>query len=227
MSYEDKLFFTYQILPNSYTFAFLKDFVDALMSIQIKPYICLKIPKMISIQQQKKLLRAEIRQRKAEISFEDKKALSDNIWSQLEELDEFKSAKCVMLYWSMADEVNTQEFIEKWASDKRIILPCVNDDLLELREYRGKEDLKPGDLYHIPEPSGPLFHEEKEIELIVVPGVAFDMEGNRMGRGKAYYDKFLKRTNSFKVGVGFNIQILEDIPYDELDVKMDLVLTHK
>ncbi|MFA8451305.1 MAG: 5-formyltetrahydrofolate cyclo-ligase [Bacteroidales bacterium] len=179
---------------------------------------------MISIQQQKRLLRAEIRQRKAEIPFEEKKIISAKIWKELEELEIFKKAKCILFYWSMSDEVHTHDFIDSCVSEKKIILPSVDGDRLLLRQYRGKQDLIPGDIYRIPEPSGPVFKEIDKIDLIVVPGVAFDSEGNRMGRGRAYYDKLLRSKTCPKIGVGFKIQILDEIPHDELDVKMDIII---
>jgi 5-formyltetrahydrofolate cyclo-ligase len=63
------------------------------------------------------------------------------------------------------------------------------------------------------------------IDLAIIPGLAFDKENNRLGRGKGYYDKFLKTTSAFKLGICFSEQLLDSIPHDELDVKMDKVIT--
>lgn len=61
--------------------------------------------------------------------------------------------------------------------------------------------------------------------MIIVPGVAFDNNNNRLGRGKAYYDKLLKESKSYKVGVCFDFQLIEEVPVDEYDIKMDLIIS--
>lgn len=140
-------------------------------------------------------------------------------------MPEFAVAKTVMLYWAMADEVQTSEFVIKWAGSKRVILPCVNGNDLDLRVFRGLEDLIAGENFGIPEPSGELFTAYEEIDLILVPGVAFDVDNNRMGRGKAYYDKLLSSLKAFKLGVCFDFQLLESVPTDEHDIKMDRIIS--
>ncbi len=96
------------------------------------------------------------------------------------------------MYYSLPDEVDTHHYIDQLVSrGKRVILPVVLDDTnMELREYSGVQDLKEG-AYHILEPKGKIYPEEKypEIELAVIPGMSFDMKGNRLGRGKGYYDR--------------------------------------
>jgi 5-formyltetrahydrofolate cyclo-ligase len=82
-----------------------------------------------------------------------------------------------------------------------------------------------GENFGIPEPSGELFKDYNEIDLILVPGVAFDIENNRMGRGKAYYDKLLSSLKAFKLGVCFDFQLLQSVPTDEHDIKMDRILS--
>ncbi|RLD56548.1 MAG: 5-formyltetrahydrofolate cyclo-ligase [Bacteroidetes bacterium] len=177
------------------------------------------------IDTEKKALRKKIKALKAEVSFEEKKLRSKNIFLKLEQNDFFINTKTVMLYWSMKDEVFTHDFVIKWASCKEIILPSVDGDNLILKKFTGKEDLIAGDKYEILEPGGKVFENENEIDLIVVPGVAFDKQNNRMGRGKAYYDKLLKTLKAKKIGVCFDFQLLDNIPHDKYDVKMDLVIS--
>ena len=90
----------------------------------------------------------------------------------------------------MKDEVQTHAFIEKWSRSKRIILPVVTGDELELRVYTGPQDLAIGS-YGIAEPTGAPFTDYETIDLAVIPGVAFDRYGHRLGRGKGYYDRLL------------------------------------
>ncbi|RZT93164.1 5-formyltetrahydrofolate cyclo-ligase [Ancylomarina subtilis] len=177
------------------------------------------------IDEEKKRIRKEIRQLKNAISLEEKVRRSKLILDKVEQLPEFISAKTVMLYWAMDDEVQTSDFVVKWAASKRVILPCVNGNDLDLRVFRGEEDLVAGENFGIPEPSGELFLDYDEIDLILVPGVAFDVDNNRMGRGKAYYDRLLSSLKAYKLGVCFDFQLLQSVPTDEHDIKMDRIVS--
>ena len=85
--------------------------------------------------------------------------------------------------------------------------------------------MKAGESFGILEPVGELYTDYDSIDMIVVPGVAFDRQGNRLGRGRGYYDKILKETRAAKkVGICFDFQFVEEVPVDELDVRMDLVV---
>lgn len=179
---------------------------------------------MTCIDEQKKALRREIKILKSQLSLQEKKRISSTIFSRLESCETFQKANTIMLYWSMEDEVHTHDFVQKWATKKQIILPCVNGAHLELKIYQGTEHLVAGDRYGIPEPNGPLFTKPETIDLIVVPGVAFDRQNNRMGRGKAYYDKLLASVKAHKTGICFSFQLLETVPTDQYDIKMDEVI---
>jgi len=182
---------------------------------------------MISIDEQKKKLRKEIRNLKKQQTQEQKETASASIIESIEKQPFFKNAETVMVYWSMADEVITHDAILKWHREKRIILPCVNGDILELREFTGIDSMKEGDFFGILEPKGPIFTELNALDLIIVPGVAFDINNNRMGRGKAYYDGLLKTTNAFKLGICFDFQLLENIPADSHDIPMDGIISDR
>ncbi len=177
------------------------------------------------VDDQKKAIRKQIRAKKKLISLEEKKRRSMGILEQLEQLKEFQSAKVVMLYWSMDDEVHTHDFALKWVGQKRIILPAVDGADLRLKEFTGIGSMQEGEGFGILEPVGVDFDQPENIDLIVVPGVAFDRQNNRMGRGKAYYDKTLKNLKAFKVGICFNFQLLDEVPVDEHDIKMDRIIS--
>lgn len=145
--------------------------------------------------------------------------------ARLEVLPAFQQAHTVLLYHSLKDEVQTHSFIEKWSKRKRIILPVVVDDILELRAYTGSADLSIGS-YGIAEPTGQAFTDYASIDLAIIPGVAFDAEGHRLGRGKGYYDKLLPLLpTALKAGVCFPFQLLEQIPAEPFDICMDLIIT--
>ncbi|MDX9697183.1 MAG: 5-formyltetrahydrofolate cyclo-ligase [Bacteroidales bacterium] len=178
------------------------------------------------IDRDKKELRKQIKEVKKKYSFEEKKVKSIKIFETLEKLPEFAKSRIVMAYWSMDDEVNTHDFILKWYPEKRFVLPSVKGDELELREFTGTQSMSAGSSFGISEPIKLYTDSVENIDLVVVPGVAFDNNKNRLGRGKAYYDKLLKGTKAFKVGVCFDFQFVEHVPTNEFDVKMDCVVTN-
>lgn len=176
----------------------------------------------------KKEVRKQMRAAKKAVPFCEKVERSENIMSQVELLPQFIAADTVLLYWSMEDEVQTHQFVERWYRQKTLLLPCVDGDDLRLRQYTGPQCLKAGEQFGIGEPTGPEYTDLDHVQLIVVPGVAFDRMGNRMGRGRGFYDRLLKSTpNAYKVGVAFDFQILDTIPTESFDVPMNKVVSEK
>lgn len=144
---------------------------------------------------------------------------------KLEQHPKFVSARTVLLYYSLGDEVQTHDFVEKWHRQKTILLPVVKGDALELRVYTGKQSLKTGEAYHIEEPIGEAFTAYDKIDFSVIPGVSFDAQGNRLGRGKGYYDKLLPLLPSYNIGICYDFQVSEKIPTEPFDRIMDEVWT--
>jgi len=174
--------------------------------------------------EEKQTLRIEIRELKSKCPAELKRTKSGKIFRNLEKEDYFLSAKTIMAYWSLPDEVYTHDFIIRWSVSKQIILPVVSGDELELRVFEGLLSMESGSSFGILEPTGIAFTDIQKIDLIIVPGIAFDLSGNRLGRGKAYYDKFLKNARAIKTGVCFDFQLVKNVPVSEHDIKMDYVL---
>lgn len=176
----------------------------------------------------KAAVRKQMRDLKRQLSPEEKLRRSKAILHRLEPLPLFAEAKVVLLYWSMADEVQTHDFVNKWYKDKVVLLPCVQGDDLVLRQYSGPDCMVAGEQFGIGEPQGPEWTDLDNVDLIIVPGVAFDRLGNRMGRGRGFYDRLLKSTpNAVKVGVAFDFQLLDKIPVEPHDVPMDCVLSEQ
>ena len=174
----------------------------------------------------KKQLRKEIARAKKEQAASTLEAASNQLLTQIEEHPRFKEADTILMYYALPDEVRTQKFVEKWHQTKRILLPVVVGDLLELKIYQGKESMKEG-AYHIDEPTGPTFTDYDEIQLTLVPGVSFDRHGNRLGRGKGYYDRLLPLLHSYNIGICYDFQSREEIPTEEFDRPMNEVWTEK
>lgn len=170
-------------------------------------------------------LRKQIRAAKRAVPFCEKCLRSHSIMQHVEQLQQFRDANVVLLYWSMEDEVQTHELVNRWYKQKLVLLPCVDGDNLLLRQYNGPHCMAAGEQFGIGEPTGPEYTDLNSVELIMVPGVAFDRQRNRMGRGRGFYDRLLKNTpNAFKVGVGFDFQLVDNVPVEQFDVPMDKVI---
>lgn len=174
----------------------------------------------------KKELRAHIARQKQEMSSGARIELSAPILRQLAMHPRFVSASTVLLYHSLPDEVDTHDFVRYWSTRKRILLPAVCDQEIELREYHPDKGLSEG-RFGIQEPSGEPFKDYSSIDLAIIPGVAFDAKGNRLGRGKGFYDRLLSRLKDagiYKIGICFPFQQVEDVPAEAHDIPMDEII---
>lgn len=134
-------------------------------------------------------------------------------------------ANIVMAYWPLPDEVDIRPLLTSLlAAGKTVVLPKVTgDETMELRRMDSEDDLKEG-AFHIMEPVGEPFEDYDSIDVALVPGVAFDAAGHRLGRGRGYYDRFLAdKTRLLKVGVCFPFQRIAWVPTDANDVTMDKI----
>lgn len=171
-------------------------------------------------------LRKEIKNSKRQFTSQQLHELSFAVITRLLAHPRVKSAKTIMLYHSLPDEVDTHTIVDSLLmSGKTILLPSVTGEgTMELHRYNGPNDLQIG-AYGIMEPTGELYTDYANIDLAVVPGVAFDHDGNRMGRGKGYYDRFLPLVpQAYKLGICFTFQKVDSIPTDEHDIRMDEVI---
>ena len=168
-------------------------------------------------------IRSTIKALKKQHSKEELQAQSELIMRKLEQHPDFLKAQKIMLYSSLPDEVQTQAFIEKWRLHKRIILPTVvGDDIIPV-ELAVNTGFAVGD-FNILEPQNEAY--TGDFDLIVVPGVAFDKQGNRLGRGKGYYDRFLCQHQKVKkIGICFDFQLVDNVPVEETDIPMDEIIS--
>jgi 5-formyltetrahydrofolate cyclo-ligase len=179
------------------------------------------------MKEQKKQLRKDIREEKKRHLPDELMAYSSALLEQIEKHPHFIASHTVLMYHSLRDEVQTHAFVEKWYKVKKVLLPVVRGDILVLRHYTGKDCLEIG-AFNIEEPSGEDFKNYHEIELGIIPGVSFDHYGNRLGRGKGYYDKLLPLlTHAYNIGICYSFQAREKIPAEPFDRKMDEVWTEE
>ena len=170
----------------------------------------------------KKELRAVMAAKKKAYAEDIKRLKSKQISEKLLYTDEYRQAENILCYWSMSDEVSTHEFVIEAARNKRVFLPVVSGNILLIREFTGVENLVEGTSFSIPEPDFDTEEIEiRDIDLVIVPGVAFDLGGGRLGRGKGFYDKLLAGADVYKIGICFDFQLVDEIPRDEHDVLMD------
>jgi len=140
------------------------------------------------------------------------------------------SLSTILAYWPLPDEVDIRPLIDQLVAEGHtVLLPKVTgDETMELRRYTSRTDLQEG-AFHIMEPIGEVFDDYDSIDLALVPGMAFDAAGHRLGRGKGYYDRFLSehlvpRTDLPSpriIGVCFPFQRVAQVPSEPHDVLMD------
>ncbi|MDD6890518.1 MAG: 5-formyltetrahydrofolate cyclo-ligase [Bacteroidales bacterium] len=177
------------------------------------------------MRQAKSELRAAVRQLKQQHTPAQLAGWSSRLLERLEDHPAFRQARTVLAYYALPDEVQTQAWIERWKEQKEWLLPVVKGDDLELRRYTGRQDLRPG-AYGIEEPVGQPFTDYDRIDLVLVPGVSFDAAGNRLGRGKGYYDRLLPRLpRARRIGICFGFQLSGHIPTEPFDLPMHEVWT--
>jgi len=190
-------------------------------------------PQLSDLHERKKQIREQAHaNRKDQV---EKDALSAVICDQFVALPEYAAAQTVMFYIDVRTEVRTRQHLpQALTSGKRIVVPyCVND-VLELFHLENMDELAIG-MYRILEPRDELRTVAakrvpiEELDLVMVPGVAFDRRGARMGHGKGYYDKLLEhaRPDTPLVALAFECQLFPEIPTQAHDVFMDKIITER
>ncbi len=157
------------------------------------------------------------------LSEAEKAAAAEEVFAHLERNAAFILAERILMYHSLPDELSTHAFLAKWNGRKKFYLPRVNGVNLEILPY-DESRLELG-AFHIEEPTGDETVSPDEIELIIVPAVAYDRKRNRLGRGKGFYDRLLGSTRATKIGIGYNFQLVDEIPVEEHDIPVDIVIT--
>ena len=181
----------------------------------------------------KKKLRQHVRETLARIARPENHARSLQAIDRMVALEEFRAARIVMLYLPMPEEVDTLPLAEAcWQAGKVVLVPrckmnprtmdaCRIDSLSEglVSSYYGI--LEPHD-GHVAWPPG-------QIDFIVVPGLAFDSRGGRLGRGAGFYDRFLAQTagGCTACGIAFHEQLIDSVPVLDHDERIDILVTDK
>lgn len=168
-------------------------------------------------------LRRQIRQIKRQLTPQQLEELSLPIVARLRQ--QLTEAQTIVAYYPLPDEVDVRQLLDVWiAEGKTVFLPKVTgEDTMQLRRYTGRDSLQEG-AFHILEPTGELMTDEVSVDVVLVPGVAFDAEGHRLGRGRGYYDRFLRTCKARTIGVCFDFQKVDEVPVDAFDITIDEVV---
>jgi len=176
----------------------------------------------------KNLLRESILEKRNSLSEQEVKSKSEIIKNSIFSMREFKDSKVVMFYVSFNSEVDTHEMIKEALKSKRIAVPKVVEKEMQPSLLIDFDQMIPFGKFDILEPIELLKIELKNISLIIIPGIAFDRKGHRIGYGYGYYDKFLRKIpKAVKIGIAFDFQIADKIPNEAHDVPLDIIVTEK
>ncbi|MCM1369682.1 MAG: 5-formyltetrahydrofolate cyclo-ligase [Candidatus Amulumruptor caecigallinarius] len=172
---------------------------------------------------EKNEIRRKIKAMRSMLLDMEKEDAARQVFDRLEQTAAFLMSNHILMYHSLPDELSTRSFLKKWKDRKKFYLPRVNGVNLEILPY-DESRIELGS-FHIEEPVGNDTIDPDILDLIIVPGVAFDHKGNRLGRGKGFYDRLLSNTRATKIGVGYEFQIVEEIPTETHDVPMDAIVS--
>jgi 5-formyltetrahydrofolate cyclo-ligase len=173
----------------------------------------------------KKQIRSEVLEKRSNLSMEFIKKYSEKIFNILIDSPMYADAKVVMSYMNFGGEIDTS-FINNYIlkSGKTLILPKIlKDRRLVGVIYDDSKNFNVDNLFKIREIDG-TYIEVKKIDLIIIPGLAFDLNGNRVGFGKGYYDKFLVNYSGTIIAPHYEFQIYKDLPSEPHDKKIDYLL---
>jgi 5-formyltetrahydrofolate cyclo-ligase len=175
----------------------------------------------------KQRLRQKVSMLKKNYPAEVLTAFSGKIHARIEQTPWFPDAMRIACYHALPGEVQTTAFLEKWYRQKQIFLPAVEGERLAFYPYQGENSLEAG-LFGIMEPrrDGGGIH-IGDIDLAIVPGVAFDRQLNRLGRGKGFYDRFLSEFRKPVMGICFQFQVFDAVPAGKHDCRMTQVITEQ
>lgn len=174
----------------------------------------------------KEELRKKYRIIRDNISSKEEK--SKQIINNLISTKEYQNSKVIALYYSIKSEVRTEKLIEISLQAKKIVLlPKVEkNNLMNFYPIKSLNDVQNG-TFNIKEPISKEIIGKEKIDLMIIPGICFDKNRNRIGYGKGYYDRYLKETNIKKIGICYEEQITDNISPDSTDISLDNLITER
>lgn len=172
-------------------------------------------------------LRGQMRRMRRALSEEAQREAAEAVFARILALNAYQSARVVMAYAAARGELPLDAVLaDAWAAGKTLALPrCAGEGVMHACRVETTGQLQKG-AYGILEPAEACPRvEPEEIDLILVPGTAFDGRGHRLGQGGGYYDRYLSRTRAVRVGVCHDFALVDAAPSEEHDARMDIVVT--
>ncbi|MEM1269440.1 MAG: 5-formyltetrahydrofolate cyclo-ligase [Bacteroidota bacterium] len=178
----------------------------------------------------KAALRKSLLAQRAAVQPAHRREWSAAISTHIAGLPAIQSAQTIHCFWPMEDrgEVDLAPFVEhQWRAGTRIVLPVMQPNgRLEHREFKGRAHLVTN-RWGVSEPLTGALVLPSELDCVIVPGLAFDKRGYRLGYGKGFYDRFLADLNVPTIGVCFSQFLLDELPFDAYDVPVSSVVTER
>ena len=176
----------------------------------------------------KNKLKTEMGERRNSLSRQDILERSRKIESTLKKIKGYASARTAMFFVSFGSEVFTHIMIKDALKSKTVCVPKIYQRSMEPSIILDLDSLVPSGPFAIPEPIELMKIAYKSIDVVLVPGLAFDKEGYRLGYGYGFYDVFLRKVpKALKIGLAFDFQIVDKVPREGHDVPVDIIVTEE
>jgi 5-formyltetrahydrofolate cyclo-ligase len=179
------------------------------------------------LKRRKRALRRQARARRDGMSPGERERMSEEVAANVLALPAVAGATTVMAFSSFGSEVDTGPIIERLERDgRRVALPRVEGRDIVAVAHRSDDRVRPTS-FGAMEPAGGEKLAPEEIDVVIVPGLAFDGSGHRVGYGRGFYDRFLAtlRPDALTVGICFSVQLVDEVPHGQGDRPVDLVMT--
>lgn len=182
------------------------------------------------IAEEKEVIRKKLREALLSLTWREVERRSKNVEKKIQNLSCYINAKCIMVYYPLKGEVNLLGMVRKALEEKRVCFPFIKEEELIPYQIQDLENDLVRGIFGIKQPLPQKARQvnERDLEMVIVPGLAFDRNRYRLGRGGGYYDRFLRKLDkkTKKVGVAFDFQILENLPHhSSQDAKLDIIVT--
>jgi 5-formyltetrahydrofolate cyclo-ligase len=177
----------------------------------------------------KKVIRGEYIKKRLALTEKEVSLKSMQIFQKIEEVDGLFEKKSFGVYFAIKNEVEVKNLIDKLVSQKKEVhLPKFfeAEKAYFFGKFSGWNEIEAG-YYGIMQPKSNKKADVKNIDVIFVPGVAFDKKGVRLGWGTGTYDQLLKGSKAIKIGLAYDFQVADSLPYEEHDIKVDMIVTEK
>lgn len=171
----------------------------------------------------KATIREQALKKKEQIDITSK---SKEIKRNLQTLPEYQKAESVMSYVSKGNEIDTHNLLQEMLENKKkVFVPFIKENIIKVSELKSLNELVKGN-WGVPEPAEPV-ETTHTADIVIVPGLAFDSGGNRIGFGKGYYDRFLAQYKALKIALTPEEQIMQELPCESHDIPVDIIVTEE